>query len=113
MGAYLCSCKKPESVHQTFPLDLHLSSGLGLVTSNIVQQHLGLVRHLDLHGFPSALHPGGHIDGVTEETISGHLGADHPCSGSSGVDSNPDLESESGVLGAWVYNLPSFVPTVH
>ena len=63
------SGEQPVGVHQTFPLDFHLTSHLRVVASEVVQQHLGLVSHVDLHGLARALHPAGHVDGISEQTV--------------------------------------------
>ena len=51
-------------------LDLDLAPDLRHVASEVVQQHLGLIGHLDPHGVPSGLHPGGHIHCVAKQAVS-------------------------------------------
>ena len=49
--------EEPVGVHAALPLDLDLAPHLAVVAAQVVQQHLGLVRHLDLHGLAGGLHP--------------------------------------------------------
>ena len=53
----LSSGEEPVGVHAALPLDLDLAPHLAVVPAQVVQQHLGLVRHLDLHRLPGGLHP--------------------------------------------------------
>ena len=52
-------------------LDLDLAPDLGHVAAQVVQQHLGLVSHLDLHRLPSGLHTRGHVNCVAKQAVPG------------------------------------------
>ena len=94
----LGSWQKPISVHVSFSFYFHLSSKFWNISSQIVQKHFCFISYLNLHWFSSALHPGGHIDRISKEAISGHLGSHHPSSGCSRVDSNPDLQPQTWIM---------------
>ena len=49
--------EEPVGVHAALPLDLDLAPHLAVVAAQVVKQHLGLVRHLDLHRLAGCLHP--------------------------------------------------------
>ena len=85
------SGEEPIRVHVSLPLDLHLAPDLCHVAAHIVQQHLGLICHLDHHRLPGAPHPRGHVNRVAKQTISRHLRADNSSSSGSRVNSNPEI----------------------
>ena len=58
-------------------LDIDQSPMFSVEPAQCVQQKLGLHADVDLHWLPRGLHPGGSVDGVTKQTISGHLAANY------------------------------------
>ena len=88
--------EEPISVHVSLSLDLHLAPDLGAVSPHIVEQHLGLVGHLDHHRLPGAPHPRGHVHRVAKQTIPRHLRANNASSSWPRVNSNPRKQLSLG-----------------
>ena len=70
--------QQPISFHFRFPLHLQHISELQLKSSKVLKGVMGGLTAVDLERLSVTLHPGGCVDGVTKEAVSGHLDPHNP-----------------------------------
>ena len=70
--------QQPISFHFRFSLHLQHISELQLKSPKVLECIMGGLTAVDLVRLSVTLHPGGCIDGVTKEAVSGHLDPHNP-----------------------------------